>query len=68
MDTELLEKIAKRLHALRQDLATSQRHNYVSTRGNVKQFDECLADMDKLIDDFESEIYPSSEVEDFTAL
>lgn len=54
-----MEKLVKKLNSLRQELVISQRYNYVSTRGNVKSFSQCIIELDKLLDDFESELFPS---------
>lgn len=54
-----MEKLVKKLHSLRQELVISQRYNYVATRSNVKTFDKCIIELDKLLDEFESELSPS---------
>ncbi len=51
-----MENYLKRLRTLRQELITSQRYNYVSTRGNVKPFDECINEFDLLLDEMENSL------------
>ena len=51
-----LEEFLKKLRSLKQELVTSQRYNYASTRSNVKTFNECVVELDELLDEFENEI------------
>lgn len=51
-----MENYLKKLRELRQELITSQRYNYVATRSVVKTFDECVKEMDNLLDEMENDL------------
>lgn len=51
-----MENYIKKLITLRQELITSQRYNRVATKGNVKTFDECMVEMDFILDEMENNL------------
>jgi len=59
-----MEELARKLNRLRQDLAISQRYNYVAINSNVKTFTECIITFDELLNEMEEIIYPDLVVKD----